>query len=46
MVVVPIFVESLESVGRKTDGCGGCEVEVTGVEEIEEGILEDFSPDC
>jgi hypothetical protein len=44
-IFVPVGVEALETVGREADGgCGG-EVEVARVEEVEEGILEDFGPD-
>ena len=44
-VAVPVLVEALEAVGREADGgCGG-EVEVAGVEEVEERVLKDFGPD-
>lgn len=44
-VLVPVFVEALETIGGEADGgCGG-EVEISGVEEVEEGVLEDFGPD-
>lgn len=44
VVVVPVVVEALESVWGETDGGGGSEVELSGVEKIEKGILEDLSP--
>ena len=41
----PARVETLEAARRKADGrCSG-EVEVAAVEEVEEGVLEDFGPD-
>ena len=44
-VLVPLLVEALETVGGEADrGCGG-EVQVSGVKEVQEGILEDLSPD-
>jgi methylmalonyl-CoA mutase cobalamin-binding subunit len=43
--MVPVLVEALEAVGREADrGCGG-KVEVARVEEVEEGVLQDFGPD-
>lgn len=44
-VLVPVFVEAVEAVWGEADGCCGCEVEVSGVEEVEEGVLKDFGPD-
>jgi hypothetical protein len=44
-VLVPVLVEALEAVGGEADGGRGCEVEVSGIEEVEEGVLEDFGPD-
>jgi hypothetical protein len=44
-VLVPVLVEALEAVGREADAGGGGEVEVPGVEEVEEGVLQDFGPD-
>lgn len=44
-VVVPAVVETLESVGGEADGGCCCEVQVTAVKEVEEGVLKDFSPD-
>ena len=44
VVVVPVVVKALESVWRETDGGGGSEVKLSGVEKIEEGILENLSP--
>jgi hypothetical protein len=43
-VLVPILVETLETIGGETDGGGRSEVQVAGVEEVEEGVLEDFCP--
>lgn len=40
----PVIVESLEAVWRESDGGGSGEVQVTAVEEVEEGVLEHFSP--
>jgi hypothetical protein len=44
-VLVPVFVETLETIGREADGCRGCEIEVSRVEKVQERVLEDFSPD-
>jgi hypothetical protein len=44
-VLVPVLVEALEAIGREADAGGGGEVEVAAVEEVEEGVLEDFGPD-
>jgi hypothetical protein len=44
-VLVPVLVEALEAVGGEADRGCGCEVEVAAVEEVEEGVLEDFGPD-
>lgn len=44
VVVVPVVVETLETVWGETDGGGGSEVELSRVEKIEEGILENLSP--
>ena len=44
-VLVPVLVEALEAVGGEADGCCGGEVEIAAVEEVEEGVLEDFGPD-
>lgn len=43
-IVLPAIVESLEAVGRESDRCGSCEIEMTAVEEVQEGVLEDLSP--
>jgi hypothetical protein len=43
-VALPVVVEALEAVRREADGgCGG-EVQVAAVEEVQEGILQDFGP--
>jgi hypothetical protein len=45
VVFVPVVVEPLETIGGETDGgCSG-KVKVARVEEVEEGVLEDFGPD-
>ena len=44
-VAVVALVEALEAVGGEADRGGGGEVEVTAVEEVEEGVLQDFGPD-
>lgn len=44
MVVLPAIVEALEAVRAKADAGSGCEVEIAGVEEIEEAILQHFRP--
>lgn len=44
-VMVPVLVEALEAIGRETDGCCGCEVQVSRVEEVKEGILKNLGPD-
>lgn len=44
-VALPVIVEALEAVWGEADGGCGCEVEVSAVEEVEEGILQDFGPD-
>ena len=44
-VLLPVVVEALEAVWGEADGGCGCEVEVAAVEEVEEGVLEDFGPD-
>ncbi len=46
VVVIPVVVKALESVWGETDGGGGSEVELSGVEKVEEGILENLSPDA
>lgn len=43
-VFLPVVVEAFEAIGGEADGSSGCKVETARVEEIEEGILEDFSP--
>ena len=43
-VAVPVGVEALEAVGGQADGGRGGEVEVAAIEEVEEGILQDFGP--
>jgi len=43
-VALPVVVEALEAVGGEADGGCGCEVQVTAVEEVEEGVLQDFGP--
>ena len=43
-ILVPVFVEAVETVGREADGCCGGEVEVSRVEEVEERVLEHFGP--
>lgn len=43
-VLVPVLVEAVEAVGGEADRGGGSEVKVAGVEEVQEGILEDLSP--
>lgn len=43
-VAVPVVVEALEAVGRELDGGGGGEVEVAGVEQVQEGVLKHLSP--
>lgn len=45
IVVVPVLVEALEAGGREADRGGGSEVKLAGVEEVEEGILDNLSPD-
>ena len=45
MVILPAVVEALEAVGGEADGGRGSEIEVTAVEEVEEGVLQDLSPD-
>jgi hypothetical protein len=45
VVVVPVTVEALESIRGETDGGSGGEVQVTGIEEVQEGVLENLSPD-
>lgn len=44
-VTLPVVVEALETVGREADRGGGCEVKVATVEEVQEGVLQDFGPD-
>jgi hypothetical protein len=44
-ILVPVLVEAFEAVRGEADGCCGGEVEIARVEEIEEGVLEDFGPD-
>ena len=43
-VSFPARVEALEAVWGEADGGGGGEVEVAAVEEVEEGVLQDFGP--
>ena len=43
-VAVPVVKEALEAGGGEADGGGGGEVEVAAVEEVEEGVLQDFGP--
>lgn len=45
VVMVPVVVEALEAIWREADGGCGCEIELAGIEEVEEGVLEDFGPD-
>lgn len=45
VVVVPALVEALETLWRQTDRGRGSEVEIARVEKVEEGVLENFSPD-
>lgn len=45
IVVVPVLVEALEALGGEADRGGGSEVELAGIEEVEEGILDNLSPD-
>ena len=45
IVVVPVLVEALEALGGEADRGGGSEVELASIEEIEEGILDNLSPD-
>jgi hypothetical protein len=44
VVLLPVVVEALESVRGEADGGGGGELQLAGVEEVQEGVLEDFSP--
>lgn len=46
LVVVgfPAVVEALESIRRESHRCRSREVELAGIEEIEEGVLDDFGP--
>lgn len=44
-VALPVVVEALEAVGGEADGGCGCEVQVAAIEEVEEGVLQDFGPD-
>lgn len=44
-VLLPVIVEALETVGGETDGSSGGEVQVSAVEEVEEGVLQNLSPD-
>lgn len=43
--LVPVVEESLEAVLGQTDGGGSGEVEVAGLEEVQEGILQHLGPD-
>lgn len=45
-VLVPVLVEAVEAVGGEADRGRGGEVQVAAVEEVEEGVLEDFGPDA
>lgn len=45
IVVIPVLVEALEAGGREADRGGGGKVKLAGVEEVEEGILDNLSPD-
>ena len=38
-------VKALEAFGRKADRGRSCKVEVTAIEEVKEGVLQDFGPD-
>jgi hypothetical protein len=38
-------VKALEAFGREANRGGSCEVKVAAVEEVEEGVLQDFGPD-
>lgn len=44
-VALPVIVEPLESIGGEADGGGSGKVQVSTVEEIQEGILQHLSPD-
>ena len=44
VVLLPVIVEALEGVGREANRRGGGEVELTRVEEVEEGVLDDLGP--
>lgn len=44
VVAIPVLVEALEAIRGKADrSCSG-EVQVAGIEKVEEGVLEDFGP--
>ncbi len=44
MVLVPAGVEAFKAFRGETNACCCGEVEVSAVEKIEEGVLEDFRP--
>ncbi|KAG5290760.1 hypothetical protein I7I50_00612 [Histoplasma capsulatum G186AR] len=43
-VAFPVIIEPLEAVWRESDGGGSGEVQVAGVEEVEEGVLKHLGP--
>src|SRR5690242_84250 len=44
-VVLPALVEALEALRRETNRCGGSEVKVARVEQVEERVLQNLGPD-
>ena len=45
IVVLPVVVEALEPSRREADRCRRGEIKTARVEQVEEGVLDDFSPD-
>ena len=45
VVRFPVVIKSLESLGRESYACGRREVEMSRVEEVEEGVLDHLGPD-
>lgn len=42
MILFPVVIKSLETIGREANGGCGCEIQSTGVKEVKESVLENL----